>query len=504
MATLAKQTDIAEHSFDEFNQASQKGADALAEVARKAKTAQEAQVAASKHIAEQEKNVLAIRKQNNAAINTQTTSTSKLGQTAGQLGLQIQDVAVQAQMGTNAVTILAQQGSQIAGIFGPGGAVAGALLAIAAVAGKVFYDMAVASAVTGEAMEDMSEKLKDAFGAQAKKMIDDFNSSIDLQASKAELLRNAEQQLFEIRNLRQEADSKLIKSQLALDEAAIKYLATTGQLVNEEEALLAVRQKAAAAESQALIDASLAQVENEQKKLELISRSKQDVELDVIMAQRRLAELEKQQAELQQRANIYGQRDRNLIKAGAEKEGFVGLETQALEGQLEGLRKQIENVYKVIEGAPNRISEITLAAEAQSVAINVALEQSKAEIDRIQTEYDLTNKAQSLNQAAQSITQDAAAITKEIATIEAITPIQQEAKAAIQQAAADGKITAEEQVMIGRNLSLLLTSLKTGQTESLKTVQDLILLNNDMALKMTEMNREIKGLRERVKAIPIR
>lgn len=504
MDALQKETEQANHSFDEFNETTAEGAAKLAEVARKAKEAAEAQASTAKHLAQQEKDVLALRQKNNQAINTQTTSTRNLGTTAGALGLQLQDVAVQAQSGTQAVTILAQQGTQILSIFGPQGAIAGALLAVGAVAGKIFYDMAKAAAVTGEAMEDMSDKLKEAFGAQAKKMIDEFNASIELQASKAQMLSDAELQLYEIRNLRQETDAKLIKSQLALDEAAIKYLATTGQLVDEEEALLAVRQKAAAAESQALIDASLAQVENEQKKLELINNSKQSVELDVIRAQRQLAELEKQQSELQQLANISGQSDRGLVKIGAEKEGFQSLKTQALEGQLDGLRKQIENVYKVIEGAPQRINEITVAAQAQSVAVNVALEQSQAEIERIQTEFDLTSKAQSLNQAAQSITQDAAAITKEIATIEAITPVQQEAKAAIQQAAADGKITAEEQVAIGRNLSVLLAGMKTGQTESINTVRQLIELNNDMAIKMNAMNKEINGLRERVKAIPIR
>ena len=54
-----------------------------------------------------------------------------------QMGFQIQDVAVQLQGGTNALTVFGQQGSQIAGIFGPGGAVIGAVLAIGAAIGSV-------------------------------------------------------------------------------------------------------------------------------------------------------------------------------------------------------------------------------------------------------------------------------------------------------------------------------------------------------------------------------
>ena len=57
---------------------------------------------------------------------------------SGQFGHQIQDVAVQLQMGTSALTVFGQQGSQIAAIFGPQGAMIGAFLAVgAAVAGPL-------------------------------------------------------------------------------------------------------------------------------------------------------------------------------------------------------------------------------------------------------------------------------------------------------------------------------------------------------------------------------
>jgi hypothetical protein len=54
---------------------------------------------------------------------------------AGQLGHQIQDVAVQLQMGTNAMIVFGQQGGQIASLFGPKGAIIGAFISVAAAAG---------------------------------------------------------------------------------------------------------------------------------------------------------------------------------------------------------------------------------------------------------------------------------------------------------------------------------------------------------------------------------
>ena len=50
----------------------------------------------------------------------------------GQLGHQVQDIAVQLQTGTNAMIVFGQQGSQIASLMGPGGAMIGAILAVGA------------------------------------------------------------------------------------------------------------------------------------------------------------------------------------------------------------------------------------------------------------------------------------------------------------------------------------------------------------------------------------
>ncbi len=53
----------------------------------------------------------------------------------GQLGHQVQDVAVQLQMGQNAMLVFGQQGSQIASLMGPNGAIIGAVLAVGAAIG---------------------------------------------------------------------------------------------------------------------------------------------------------------------------------------------------------------------------------------------------------------------------------------------------------------------------------------------------------------------------------
>ena len=83
--------------------------------------------------------------------------TSALSTTAGQLGVQFQDVAVQAEAGTDAVRIFSQQGPQILSVFGPQGAVAGALLAIGLVVGKTIVD---AFGLGKDAIEEFGKSTK--------------------------------------------------------------------------------------------------------------------------------------------------------------------------------------------------------------------------------------------------------------------------------------------------------------------------------------------------------
>ena len=75
-----------------------------------------------------------------------------------QVSYQLQDIAIQAQMGTNAFTILGQQGPQLASVFGPGGAVAGAVISFAALLGGVMF---AGLKDTSETMEEVEQRATD-------------------------------------------------------------------------------------------------------------------------------------------------------------------------------------------------------------------------------------------------------------------------------------------------------------------------------------------------------
>ena len=77
-------------------------------------------------------------------------------------GYQLQDFAVQMQGGTSFFTAFAQQGSQFAGVFGPAGAVVGAVIAIGSAIAGIAYNSARASSGVKDLEKDI-ENLTAAF-----------------------------------------------------------------------------------------------------------------------------------------------------------------------------------------------------------------------------------------------------------------------------------------------------------------------------------------------------
>jgi hypothetical protein len=77
-----------------------------------------------------------------------------------QVGYQVQDFAVQVQGGTSAMVALGQQGSQLLGIFGPAGAIAGMILAIGTGLVGAFNAAKSASADALEVHQNYSKAMK--------------------------------------------------------------------------------------------------------------------------------------------------------------------------------------------------------------------------------------------------------------------------------------------------------------------------------------------------------
>ena len=101
------------------------------------------------------------------AMNTTGKSTNRLGMQMQQVGYQVGDFAVQVQSGTNAMVALGQQGSQLLGVFGPYGALAGMALAIGTAIIAPMMRASEAVEKTEEAFKKLDETVR---GLEAKKI----------------------------------------------------------------------------------------------------------------------------------------------------------------------------------------------------------------------------------------------------------------------------------------------------------------------------------------------
>lgn len=142
----------------------------------------------------------ALTQQAGAAAETSRTI-GGVGQAAAAAGPQLQDLIVQLQMGTNVFQAIGQQGSQFLSIFGPGGAMAGAALAVGALAAQFLLGRDSADALNGAI--EQQEKLYEA----ATKAADQYMEGIQKQAREIAALTaryaslNEEEREFERRRL---------------------------------------------------------------------------------------------------------------------------------------------------------------------------------------------------------------------------------------------------------------------------------------------------------------
>jgi hypothetical protein len=134
----------------------------------------------------------------------------------GQVGHQVQDIAVQLQMGQNAMLVFGQQGSQIASLFGPGGAMIGAVLAVGAA-----LSMALLPRIFGatEAMKALKE--------ESKTLADRFDELSTAEQKYAKLLTDRQiAKIDEELKILDETDRKRLRTTNANAKAVKRFLET--------------------------------------------------------------------------------------------------------------------------------------------------------------------------------------------------------------------------------------------------------------------------------------
>ena len=366
-----------------------------------------------------------------AKLNTNLTATAKgvgqattgmrgLSGVAGQIGFQLQDIAVQAQMGTSALVILGQQGSQVASVFGPTGAIVGAIIAV----GSALLGMATASGAAGESIEELAKKADSLGKSQLEDAINKANVELNDQqqaliktTEKVQRMEAAQKQsgltagvyavkLAEAR-AEQEAQSDVVNQLVANIErltnamygnvdAAEASRKATQEIVsdlefetrimglNEAQRATAIAQRragvdASSAEGKAIENAATAMV-NESQRLSELDRQKRESEA---AARKAASQAESEQKRLQGQY----QSNENSLKKMAQQLSIAGLSTQGLAKEA----AELAAVYSLGEGATQtQIEQARQLAGALYDTNQQMKEQKKIEDGRkkVNTDYE--------------------------------------------------------------------------------------------------------------------
>ena len=299
----------------------------------------------------------------------------------GQVGHQIQDVAVQLQMGQNAMLVFGQQGSQIASLFGPRGAMIGAVLAVGAA-----ISMALMPRLFGatEAMKEVQQ--------ETESLIDKFDKLNG--AAKQLALTKAREKIDDFKHAIKESNKEIEFQQMKL-----RHLAFTTN-ISEKQVLKIIKA-----------------IEEEAAKIQIANQSIDDLteKTDGVTAS-----FQKQEDRLKKQIATYGLHGHALRAAGYEEEALAGTIKKAEAEKLKALSKTLQQ------------KEIKATSDAQILAMEKEIATYGMSARAIR-DYEIRQQAQrgeiELTAAMQLIAHNA-----ELARLDEKVKKEKEAEAAIKKA----------------------------------------------------------------------
>jgi hypothetical protein len=454
-----------------------------------------------------------------AATNTVTASSSKLGQRAGAVGLQIQDIAVQAQSGTNAVTILAQQGSQLASIFGPQGAIIGSIIALGAVAAQTFFkigDDAEATAKKAEFLADAIEEIAKEAGRLQSEELDMGSEAISRSIKLANELAAS---FFKASEEERKLSEAALNRTNRLKQAEIELKRMRGEITDEQ----AVNQERQLAQDQINQKAQL-QIQAEQQRAQEAQKAL-TIARDELATRGRMLDQSQQNLDstiqkleaLKQQVKDLNQATRETVSVNYAGPGGANAQIQSpraraaqqelastpFDAQIKALESRVESLAKATGAGGELYKNLIRAAESLQSAEKDAVDVSESvakQTENIAAQAQTEILLQNQKSITENIAAEAKAIEDVVTDIQAVGTIQQQAKDYILKAVSDQKITADEQVKIGQNLVILLTSVKDLQADQIKAIRDLIEYNNTTKIQLDDLQNQINAINQKRKA----
>lgn len=459
----------------------------------------------------------------NGGIKAVGNGFKNVGSTIGQVGFQVQDFAVQVGGGTSALTAFAQQGSQLLGIFGPGGAVAGALLAIGAIGVRVFSEMGKEAE---EFAFDVETTAKNA-AANIRDVFDEAIAGIESSTQQAEIIAG------QYDGIRQAAD-QYAQSELSNSDKRQQALAIINDLLGRQRDLIAelqaqqqaesdqrslTEQQQIAAQQQRITDAKTVSSAKEQElegldqtlsrlRLELVERAKK---VELIRQEKQELEAAKKAGDIGAIGLLAAATDSDLLGQVLESRSrgqAAGerLDSKSFQSDIATSEASFDEVNAQIEEIRRRITETQNASGAalqdiETVSGEVAIQ--IARIQEVSRNDELLAAATNARDTIQ-LGQDQAitGLNEILAQAQPSNEFQKQARDQIAQAVSDGRITAQESSLIAGQLSILMGAMDATNQQSLTQVTRMINSLGVLSQRQTENERRLQDVERRLGKMP--
>jgi len=386
---------------------------------------------------------------------------------AGQAAMQFQDIAVQAQMGTDAVRIMSQQGPQMLSAFGPQGMIAGAALAIGGALVTAFTTAGKSAEELEEEVATLAETMREAAELRFKAMED----SLELVSKRAELA----QQSFDSLIAQQDRLSQgALDSANAAIQAELDYRKLLGENTDAEQAALDLakeEEKITQQRNKAVNE----QVNANDKNKETLKQTnaERDITIEKIKAandQLRIQEgLMEKAFEQQVEAATPRRRLIALGMAKGIKQSELDAATEKFDERSAAVRDtlaNIESLQKTLEGQNNTIRSLTFD-----------IEQGQSAIQEVVDNADIETNALNASAGIKAINDSLAALSADtqagMAAVEGLPTTNKAIFAQLAKLLEDGIQTNEVEQVI-RSLQILKGSVQGAFTVQDKTINQII------------------------------
>lgn len=441
------------------------------------------------------------------AANNVVKGSNNMAFAVGNVGNQLQDIAVQAQSGTSAVTILAQQGPQLLSGFGPQGAIAGSVLALGALILSTMIKSTQAATKAAEdawtAADEFAQKTADAFKKAGGEEADAFIEKAERINTLTQNSATAEINLANQQRERIKAQGDLIKSQEDLAIASVKYLQATGQIEDAEKRIAEIQGVARDSQRQLAEADIMAAVKPSEIRYKTILDQIENAKNDKKRIEQEISDLQSEQSRVNRLANISRSSDKGLVEAGVQKQGYQSAKTSQFESQLAKLEGALASLQKQSDRAPSQIQSLIDQSFVVAEEFDQAQKSAAAQIQEANQKFNVAESTQQLNEGVATITAGVQSLKENVGKLEPINAQQQQAKSILESTLSDSKLTADEMLKNAAALQVFQGTIKVGQEGTLKAVQEMQKVTNALIASNNALVAEAQRQAGIIKTLPV-